>query len=300
MIKKIPRKVLLGLDPSYRRVHTTYIAFYIQRMMEELHLSFWVRAAGRSDRNGHSWAKLKRVTIYIKQYLLKLEEDGFNMDGEVFDWLRELAEENQDSRDLAARYIVSGDVKFDAQPQLSGSFTSRYQLTPSQRQAYDNKVSRDKNKDQSRVLKHFKSLSETQTSFSEHNVPILVRSGRLAGVLTPPKLFNNQAYFSADQTGTKDVSTISITNEGMKINLDVVPYAHDAQYPGGSNPSIREILYEGLMASIHEEARAFAYEKALEVYTTMKKLNKKDKLPPAGKDLNPKWYKKLNTTKKLE
>lgn len=223
----IPDAVLLGEVRAFKNVFHVYKQVLVNGVLRELHESFWARAAGGSDQYGNTWKKLARVTVYIKLGLLDLELGG----------------DGSSPSEYATELINSGQVKIVKQPQLSGNFTKRTQLTPRQLNQFDSSVGRTKGSARARARKGAFGNVEREFDTAPHSaVPIGVRTGRLAGVFTPANVANNRVYTSGDQV-------MEITTRGLVIDLSTIPYADDFDSGGNGKWPARPILTANMAAA---------------------------------------------------
>ena len=214
---RIPKRVLVGDDPKYKSVGAVYRNRFLQRFLQILNASFWLRANGNADDTGEKWEPLKPITEKIKTGQIPNPFD------------REYAEENE------ARGF--GEVGVETGPHVTGVFTKNQYLTPWQQKRYQKQFDKyRKTKDRYRAkvaaLKTVDMDPDVESRLDRMwgdkempRTPILVRTGRLVAATHPGTFSGNRLYAGPDQ---------QIEWNGSEMTFEItVPYAdeQDAERP---------------------------------------------------------------------
>lgn len=181
----VPIDVIRGRVPRYRSVHYVYKKVYVQTFMELLHKSFWAKVQeGSSDEFGFVWQPLKRRTKETKRKL----------------FLQEMAQ--------------MGSVQ---QPLLSGNLTNKRQLSPNQLEHYRGVYRNFLEEGVSRRTADRRAMRQTPASinFGLWNIPINVRTGKLAEAFSPPVIANNRIYNGPSQRFTQ-------SDDGLFFKFEIV------------------------------------------------------------------------------
>ena len=278
----IPKKVLLGKDPAFRKVANYYRALLIQELFRLLNESYWVRAKGQADGDliadskAAIWEPLKEKTIEQK---------------------RELELYSYDERPVKFSSPIEGRTPQE-QKKLDRAENERmywYQkrpqaLNPKERVAYAKafKQALDDNTIYQKELKkrprdrNTKILSEAKTearksamlqvnSEREYAELINIRTGRLVGATSPGQVINNRYYAYGDQQFEISFSAITMDISAVPYAVEVdsmrtiIPDDMSVWIEKAHNNIIKEVraLYDSLFPSVHtRRARAKANSRA--------------------------------------
>lgn len=254
----IPQDVIFGRVPRLMAVRSLYRKVLYETLMGKFQQSYFDRAYWGTDKYGESWHPLKVSTELVKN-------------GEAQD-----------------------DPK--SNPQVTGAFTNKRQLSPSQLKEYKKKYKEVLKSGKSastanrRSLKDITLVKAEAVSFVEQEIdydtgeptdveynyvktPINIRTARLVGALSPAEIANNRIYSGPDQT-------FELAEDGLSLSfsLSKVPYAEDMEGPYHWDGTFyREVFTEAHMKAV-EESHDAAIKAAKVLYLSL--LNNPDKVIP--------------------
>lgn len=257
----IPENVLFGRIPRFIAVRNLYRKVLYETLMEKFQKSYFDRAFWGTDDYGESWHALKVSTELIKN-----------------------GEATEDPR---------------SNPQVTGAFTNKRQLSPAQLKEYKKKYREVLNSGKKastanrRSLKNITLVKGEAQSFVEEQLdfdtgegeevevnyiktPINIRTARLVGALSPAEIANNRIYAGPDQT-------FELSEDGLSISFSLakVPYAEKMEGPyhwdKEEGTFYREVFTEAHMKVI-EESHDAAIKEAKVLYLSL--LKNPDKVMP--------------------
>jgi hypothetical protein len=215
----IPPEVLRGEVKGFRTVHFIYKKVLYETLMGMLQKSFFDRAYWDTDDFGQKWPALHRMTDEIK--LDEINSGGKN-------------------------------------PQVTGEFTNKRQLSPAQLKEYKEKFRQvlDTNKKGGSIRQAGrKSLQGitlvdlgTRTSFGGEKqiprTPINIRTSRLSEALSPGEVSGNRIYGGPDQDFRLD-------GLNVHFSMDKIPYASEVEeIVSGSKVIKRPIITEAHIGAV--------------------------------------------------
>jgi hypothetical protein len=215
----VPTDILRGEVKGFRTVHFIYKKVLYETLMAVLQKSFYDRAYWDTDDFGQKWPALHRMTDEIK-----LEE------------------------------IASGGKN----PQITGEFTNKRQLSPSQLKEYKEKfrqvleVGKKGGSIRQAGRKSLQGITlvdlGTRVSFSGDKqiprTPINIRTSRLAAALSPGEVAGNRIYGGPDQDFRLD-------GLNVHFSMDKIPYASEVEeIKSGSKVIKRPIITDAHIGAV--------------------------------------------------
>lgn len=214
----IPADVLKGKIREFKSVHVIYKKVLYENFMAKLQKSFFDRAFYGTDDYNQKWPPLQRYTDEIK---LGLIDDG------------------------------------ESNPQVTGEFTNKRQLSPKQLAEYKNNyrtaLNQGKKGGSIRQAGRMSLQNITLVDLGDRvnfegtgkiiKTPINIRTSRLSAALSPGEVTNNRIYGGPDQD-------FRLNGLNVQFSLDKIPYAKEVEGPmkSGNKMVERPIITE---AHIH-------------------------------------------------
>jgi len=244
----IPINIFQGKKRGYTSVHSVYKAHFIQKFMQKLNESFWMRSVptegdrGQQDDLENSWKSLRPKTVEIKKHLAE-GGDGTPQMRRQYNFGIQY---NQAAR--GARRKTLGTLTPDERALYERIYSTILRRTP--------KIGKT-----DATLRAFakkeawkKFLEKVRAQRSNLRIPIMIRTGRLVAATAPGTILHNRYY-----PPTSD-QIISFEGNNISIDLSSIEYAEAADskrpiIPVNCDPWLNEAHNYALQFAIEEYNR---------------------------------------------